>query len=202
MNTMRRLDITEAAKLLRRELREKFAGVKFSVRIDRFSMGESIDVRWLDGPATLLVDSIVDKYSDIDRDPATGEILSGGNRYANTARKYSPEIQAKVTEEFNAGKYPGYPTEWNVLCMTDFYQGKAPRTYSREEIRALKEKNQPRLDLVMERALNSCNSCDAEVTTPNPRGYCTRCLEETRALDTETILEEARKQVSGLRYIQ
>jgi hypothetical protein len=179
---LKKLEITEAAKLLRKELREKFPGVKFSVRIDRFSMGESVDVRWLDGPATVLVDAIVDQYSDIDRDPGTGEILSGGNRYANTARKYSPEIQAKVTVEFNAGKYPGYPTEWNVLCMTDFYQGKEPKTYSREDIAALKE--------------------------AQTRGRLTKEIvarpEVIRVTDeaAHEILDEARRQVLVTRYIQ
>ncbi|MGP8070856.1 MAG: LPD29 domain-containing protein [Candidatus Bathyarchaeia archaeon] len=181
---MRRLKITEAAKLLRKELRKKFPSVKFSVRIERFSMGESIDVRWLDGPATVVVDAIVDQYSDIDRDPATGEILSGGNRYANTARKYSPEIQSKVTEEFNAGKYPGHPTEWNVLCMTDFYPGKAPRTYSREDIAALKE-GQVRGRVTKE-------------IVARPEVKVIRVTDEA----AHEILDEARRQVLVTRYIQ
>lgn len=154
--------------------------MKFSVRIDRFSMGESIDIRWLDGPATVLVDRIADKYSDIDRDPTTGEILSGGNRYVNATREYSPAIQKQITEEFNQGKYPGYPTEWNVLCMTDFYLGKAPRTYTREEISPAKQEIDP-------------------VSSPiNP-------LLTIQAQDNEEvkeILEQARGEAEKLRYIQ
>jgi hypothetical protein len=174
------LDIIEAAKLLRKELREKFPGVKFSVRIDRFSMGEAIDVRWLDGPATVLVDRIVDQYSDIDRDPSTGEILSGGNRYVNATREYSPAIQRQITEEFNRGKYPGYPTEWNVLCMTDFYPGKAPRAYTREEISPAK------------REIDSVSS----PVNPMPT------IQAQDSEEVKAILDQARGEAEKLRYIQ
>jgi hypothetical protein len=194
MNELRKLDITEVAKLLRKELRETFQGVKFSVRIDRFSMGESIDIRWLDGPASVLVDRIADKYSDIDRDPSTGEILSGGNRYVNATREYSPAIQKQITEEFSKGKYPGYPTEWNVLCMTDFYQGKAPRTYTREEINPATESG------------NKCGECgklcgtnefcDVDCSAKH-YGFSFRGKEEV-----QEILEQARDEATKLRYIQ
>lgn len=46
----RYIDVAEAAKMLRPVLRAAFPGVKFSVRIDRYSMGASIDVAWTDGP--------------------------------------------------------------------------------------------------------------------------------------------------------
>lgn len=46
----RYIDVAEAAKMLRPVLRACFPGVKFSVRIDRYSMGASIDVAWTDGP--------------------------------------------------------------------------------------------------------------------------------------------------------
>lgn len=46
----RYIDVAEAAKMLRPILRGCFPGVKFSVRIDRYSMGASIDVAWTDGP--------------------------------------------------------------------------------------------------------------------------------------------------------
>jgi len=38
------MDIAESAKLLRSELKAKFPIQKFSVRISRYSMGESIEV--------------------------------------------------------------------------------------------------------------------------------------------------------------
>ncbi|GAB3568898.1 hypothetical protein GCM10027578_22320 [Spirosoma luteolum] len=44
----RDLDVKEIAKLMREELAIEFPGCKFSVNIDRYSMGQSIDVRILD----------------------------------------------------------------------------------------------------------------------------------------------------------
>jgi hypothetical protein len=38
------LDIAEVAKLVRKDLKEAYPRYKFSVRIDRFSMGQSLDV--------------------------------------------------------------------------------------------------------------------------------------------------------------
>ena len=43
--------LPEAAKRLRRDLREQWPGVKFSVRSERFSGGNAINVSWTDGPA-------------------------------------------------------------------------------------------------------------------------------------------------------
>lgn len=45
------IDVVEAAKQLRTELKREFPATKFRVRTDRFSGGESIDVHWRDGPA-------------------------------------------------------------------------------------------------------------------------------------------------------
>lgn len=43
--------LPEAAKRLRRDLREQWPGVKFSVRSERFAGGNAINVSWTDGPA-------------------------------------------------------------------------------------------------------------------------------------------------------
>lgn len=51
------------AKNIRLELKANFPGVKFGVRTERFSMGDSIDVKWTDGPTSIQVDSIIQKYS-------------------------------------------------------------------------------------------------------------------------------------------
>lgn len=54
--------LVAAAKNIRIELKRAFPGVKFSVRSDRFSGGDSIDVNWIDGPTTAQVRLIIDKY--------------------------------------------------------------------------------------------------------------------------------------------
>lgn len=57
------IDTAEAAKLMRPALREAFPGVKFSVRIERYSGGSSINIHWADGPASRAVEKITDQYS-------------------------------------------------------------------------------------------------------------------------------------------
>jgi hypothetical protein len=52
-----------AAKNIRIELKNAFPGVKFSVKSSRFSMGDSIDVSWTDGPIAAQVDAIIGRYS-------------------------------------------------------------------------------------------------------------------------------------------
>lgn len=52
-----------AAKNIRIELAERFPGIKFSVRTKFFSMGNSIDVRWVDGPRTTTVQKVIDAYA-------------------------------------------------------------------------------------------------------------------------------------------
>ena len=52
-----------AAKNIRIELGLAFPGVKFSIKSRRFSMGDAIDVSWIDGPTGAQVDEIIDRYS-------------------------------------------------------------------------------------------------------------------------------------------
>ena len=51
-----------AAKNIRAELKAAYPGVKFSVRTERFSMGNAIRVGWTDGPNTAQVEAIINKY--------------------------------------------------------------------------------------------------------------------------------------------
>lgn len=51
-----------AAKNIRTELKAAFPAVKFSVRSKSYSMGNSINVDWTDGPTAKQVEEIVGKY--------------------------------------------------------------------------------------------------------------------------------------------
>lgn len=52
-----------ATKNIKIELGLAFPGVKFSIKSRRFSMGDAIDVSWIDGPTSKQVDEIIDRYS-------------------------------------------------------------------------------------------------------------------------------------------
>jgi hypothetical protein len=52
------------AKNIKRELKLKFPLVKFEVKSKSYSGGDSIDVRWEDGPKTAEVEAIINKYEE------------------------------------------------------------------------------------------------------------------------------------------
>jgi len=59
---MEYIDTKEVAKLVRKELKTQFPHHKFSVRIERYSMGSSINVTWIDGPMVKDVEAIAGKF--------------------------------------------------------------------------------------------------------------------------------------------
>jgi len=52
----------QAAKLIRTELKKAFPTIKFSVISENYSMGNSININYIDGPITDAVENIVNKY--------------------------------------------------------------------------------------------------------------------------------------------
>lgn len=101
-----RTGLVAAAQNMRLELAAAFPGVKFSVRSSRFSGGDSISVRWVDGPCTVQVEEIVGKYergrfSGVDDSYTYSQspwpLAFGGAKYVMTARDYSPRaIEAAI----------------------------------------------------------------------------------------------------------
>jgi hypothetical protein len=63
--------LTLAAKNLRVLLKATFPGVKFSVTTSRFSGGNSMDVKWTDGPGSRQVAALADRFSGGDFDGMT-----------------------------------------------------------------------------------------------------------------------------------
>lgn len=60
---VRRISLTDTAKLVRKALKTAYPTVKFSVRCDRYSMGCSIDVSWTDGPSKGMVQPLLDAFN-------------------------------------------------------------------------------------------------------------------------------------------
>lgn len=94
-----------AAANLKKELTSKFPGVKFAVTSDTFSMGDSVDVNYTDGPSLRTVEKIADKYQCGRFDPmidlssydhsAYGNAVDavlGRAKYVHANRHYSDDI--------------------------------------------------------------------------------------------------------------
>lgn len=60
----RRIDTAEVAKLIRAQLKTSFGRPArfFSVRIDRYSMGSSVNIFWIDGPTEREVRAAIGPY--------------------------------------------------------------------------------------------------------------------------------------------
>ena len=93
------------AKKIREELKSTFPGVKFSVTSSTYSMGNSVLVKWTDGPVASIVDPIIKKYqygyfdgmtdcyeyTDIDKD-----LECPGAKYVHTSRTQSPDLVSRL----------------------------------------------------------------------------------------------------------
>lgn len=55
-------DHARAAANIKRELADAFPGIRFSVKSESFSMGDSVDIKWEDGPTSKEVEAITNKY--------------------------------------------------------------------------------------------------------------------------------------------
>lgn len=80
VNVQRDQDVKDAAKELRKELKEKFPETKFSVRICRWAMGEGIFINWKGLPLKEQAKVITAKYEDVGIDES-GHTMNGDNRY-------------------------------------------------------------------------------------------------------------------------
>lgn len=122
-----------ATKNIRIELKKAFPLTKFSIKSDTFSMGDSIDVTWTDGPTGKQVDAIVDKYNagsfDGMQDLYTYSSskfneLFGDAKYVHTHRKCSDEMIsaaiAMIARDYNTETPP---------TVEDFRQGRTWNTY-------------------------------------------------------------------------
>jgi hypothetical protein len=94
------LGTTERAAIIRAELKakHKWSSRDVSVKADHFSMGSAIRIS-IKNPAVSLaaVKEIAEAHESISRDPATGEILSGGNRYLDIG--YSSEAREALAAQ-------------------------------------------------------------------------------------------------------
>lgn len=92
-----------AAQAIRQDLKKAFPGVKFMVRSRSFSMGNSVDVEWTDGPTRSEVDRIIGRYQYGHFD-GMQDLYEYSNRrddlpqakYVSGSRSMSEEVRAEL----------------------------------------------------------------------------------------------------------
>lgn len=104
---------------LKKEFKEKFPEVKFSVTSSNFSMGNSVDIEWTDGPMCEAVEAITSQYQygrfdgmqDLAYNVKIDEEGLGcpGAKYVHASRHLSDEYRAQIKAvlEHNFTPYHG-----------------------------------------------------------------------------------------------
>lgn len=107
--------LSEKSRELKKELKNKFKGVKFSVR----SGSGSINVGWTDFPTVEAVQEIANKYESVSYDEYTGEILCGGNTFVFTNNSWSDEMKECIKENLIIK----YGIKFYNECIENSYDG-------------------------------------------------------------------------------
>ncbi|PZV02940.1 MAG: hypothetical protein DCF32_14410 [Leptolyngbya sp.] len=104
----------QRAKKIREQLKATFPGVKFSVRTHNYSGGDSVNVKWEDGPRIDDVKKITSQFESISYCQSSGEILGGGNSYVMVERSFSEAHYAEALKsvcKYWGLEVPGYTTQ-------------------------------------------------------------------------------------------
>ncbi len=121
---------------LKMELERSFPGVAFSVISKTFSMGDSIDYSWTDGPTTEEAEKISGKYQEGHFDGMTDMYeysednvfpsVFGGAKYVHGQRHESVALKILATKELGRDLGPEWFDEWGNIkdgCFAvDFHQ--------------------------------------------------------------------------------
>lgn len=130
------VEVVEVAKLIRKDLKEAFKGIKFSVRKD----GNSIDINWELGPDTHSVDAVVQGYAgasfdgsiDLESDiyhEVDGKRIHYSSKYIFCHRNISSEVADKIVQDFLAigdkgwNDLPDYQIHGQLLEHADLSDG-------------------------------------------------------------------------------
>ncbi|CAK0749238.1 hypothetical protein CCP3SC1AL1_1690002 [Gammaproteobacteria bacterium] len=119
---------TLAARNIRTELKRAFPGHKFSVTSESFSMGDSVDISWVDGPTVKAVEAITNRYSkghfdgmeDIYNYNTTAFTDTfGGSKYVHTHRQVTcyDTVKAAIMETFGPSFGEGWEKEQHADRM-------------------------------------------------------------------------------------
>lgn len=105
------ISCTETAKIIRKELKSNFPGIKFSVRSSSYAGGASISIEWLDGPAQRAVESVTSVFRGSSFDSSIdlksyvnseweGEEVHFGSDYVHCRRNHSRKFVEAIARQF------------------------------------------------------------------------------------------------------
>ena len=133
-------DVTEAAKAIRKELKNKFPGTKFSVTSQSYSMGNSVRISYENGPTSSSVNELVDKYQDGDFD-GMEDLYNYRSNPDNLPRAKYVIVQRYISQSIIDAKTKEIAKYWGIKDMNNdkewfdkFYRWDARRSEVHQEL--------------------------------------------------------------------
>ena len=121
----------KTAKMIREALKELFPSVKFSVRSSNFSMGNSVDVSWTDGPVYDMVNNAINRFQSGDFDGMTDCYNYRQDRpdhptskYVHSSREISKALAEYTLNYFKTKWADGWPECGLEIVDKTSYSGK------------------------------------------------------------------------------
>jgi hypothetical protein len=139
----------QAAKLIRQDLKKVFPSTKFEVRSSSFAGGNSVDIRWNNGPTDNQVDEVVGKYQ-------YGSFDSMQDLYEHTnRRKDIPQVKFVQTSrtvekeiyQFLFEKMKLHYSGWENLEYVDEYDKDFQAQWSHPTPMAFIDRRMHKIDL-------------------------------------------------------
>lgn len=135
----RYIDAADVAKLVRKELKDAFPGVKFSVRTSKYAGGASIRVNYTDGPLAKAVEAVVGTYKgstfngmidlkEYHDSYLNGETVSFGNDHIFVNRDNSDEAKAAMVAKIEAVLGEKFETTKLYEAFNDYDTGEVKLT--------------------------------------------------------------------------
>lgn len=101
----RSTSVATCADSIRAELKKQFPGIKFSVRSETFSMGNSVRISWTDGPTRETIEKISNKYQYGHFD-GMNDIYINSNHREDIPQAKWVTCDRSMSEETKAGAMP------------------------------------------------------------------------------------------------
>lgn len=117
-----------ATKNIKVELKRTYPSIKFSIKSESYSGGDSINVSWTDGPIQSDVAKITDKYQEghfngmediYENSGANWPDVFGGAKYVFANRHESAELTLKVAKDMGFDLPSGSSDNYGVLSGLD-----------------------------------------------------------------------------------
>lgn len=124
---------TEAARNIRKDLKQAFPKTKFQVKTSHLDDGACIVISWGDFPPKNRVREVAGRYEVIRNDPAG--INPGGNRYVILKQTWSAKVRMEIEREMPVRNKPhDYQAfKWFVKTAEKIYESKYKRLIERRD---------------------------------------------------------------------